>query len=100
HTRFSRDWSSDVCSSDLSLTHWYSVDYWSGHFSLINLTNNVLSAADSLDNLTEGTLTNIGEAKFLRAWAYFNLVRTFGEVPIIRSEERRVGKECSSRPSP
>jgi len=66
-----------------SLTHWYSVDYWSGHFSLINLTNNVSSAADSLDNLTEGTLTNIGEAKFLRAWAYFNLVRTFGEVPII-----------------
>jgi len=66
-----------------SLTHWYSVDYWSGHYSLINLTNNVLSAADSLDNLTEGTRTNIGEAKFLRAWAYFNLVRTFGEVPII-----------------
>lgn len=66
-----------------SLTHWYSVDYWSGHYALINLTNNVLSAADSLENLTAGTLTNIGEAKFLRAWAYFNLVRTFGEVPII-----------------
>src|SRR5690606_39836320 len=23
HTRFSRDWSSDVCSSDLNLTYWW-----------------------------------------------------------------------------
>ncbi|WP_240894533.1 RagB/SusD family nutrient uptake outer membrane protein [Parapedobacter sp. SGR-10] len=66
-----------------SLTHWYAPDYWTGHYGLINRANNVLSAADSLDNLTAGTLTNIAEAKFLRAWAYFNLVRTFGEVPII-----------------
>lgn len=66
-----------------SLDHWLVNGYWSGHFGVINLSNNVLSAADSLENLTEGTLANIGEAKFLRAWAYFNLVRTFGEVPII-----------------
>ncbi len=66
-----------------SLDHWLVSGYWTGHFGLINLSNNVLAAADSLDNLTEGTLSNIGEAKFFRAWAYFNLVRTFGEVPII-----------------
>lgn len=66
-----------------SLSHWLVEGYWSGHFGVINLSNNVLAAADSLENLTEGTLANIGEAKFLRAWAYFNLVRTFGEVPII-----------------
>lgn len=66
-----------------SLSHWLVEGYWSGHFGLINLSNNVLAAADSLENLTEGTLANIGEAKFLRAWAYFNLVRTFGEVPKI-----------------
>lgn len=66
-----------------SLDHWLVSGYWSGHFGVINLSNNVLAAADSLDNFTEGTLANVGEAKFLRAWAYFNLVRTFGEVPII-----------------
>ncbi|PRD56384.1 RagB/SusD family nutrient uptake outer membrane protein [Sphingobacterium gobiense] len=66
-----------------SLSHWLAEGYWSGHFGVINLSNNVLAAADSIENLTEGTLANIGEAKFLRAWAYFNLVRTFGEVPII-----------------
>ena len=66
-----------------SLDHWLVNGYWTGHYGLINLSNNVLAAADSLENITEGTLTNIAEAKFLRAWAYFNLVRTFGEVPII-----------------
>lgn len=66
-----------------SLDHWLVSGYWSGHYGLINLSNNVLAAADSLENLTGGTLANIGEAKFLRAFAYFNLVRTFGEVPII-----------------
>ena len=29
----------------------------------------------------------LAEAKFLRAWYYFNLVRTFGDVPLILSSE-------------
>jgi len=65
------------------LDYWLVNNYWSGHYSLINLTNNVLATADSIDNPSEGTLANIGEMKFLRAWAYFNMVRTFGEVPLI-----------------
>jgi starch-binding outer membrane protein, SusD/RagB family len=42
-----------------------------------------------LDNINKGTLTAdqkktmIGEVHFWRAWNYFNLVRTFGGVPII-----------------
>src|SRR3546814_8230273 len=44
-----------------------------------------------------------GEASFIRAYAHFDLVRLFGDVPLVtkevrsisaRSEERRVGKEC------
>src|SRR5690606_24848602 len=66
-----------------SLDHWLVNGYWSGHFGVINLANNVLAAADSLNNLSDGRLTNIGEAKHMRAWAYFNIVRTFSLVPII-----------------
>ncbi|MCL8000872.1 RagB/SusD family nutrient uptake outer membrane protein, partial [Brucella sp. 21LCYQ03] len=65
------------------LQHWLTNSYWTGHYTLINLTNNVIAAADSIDNITDVTMTNVGEAKFIRAWAYFNLVRTFGEVPLI-----------------
>ncbi|MGV3763482.1 RagB/SusD family nutrient uptake outer membrane protein [Parapedobacter sp.] len=65
------------------LSHWLTDGYWSGHYSLINLTNNVITALDSIADPTEATWVNVAEARFLRGWAYFNLVRTFGEVPII-----------------
>src|SRR5690606_39893972 len=67
HTRFSRDWSSDVCSSDL----WFAVGIDYG-------TTNPFAA------LTLG----LGADKRLylaREWRWD------------RSEERRVGKECRSR---
>src|SRR5690606_8803687 len=62
---------------------WLINSYWTGQYNLINLSNNVISAADSIENQTGATLINVGEAKFFRAFAYFNLVRSFGEVPKI-----------------
>ncbi|GAB3279821.1 RagB/SusD family nutrient uptake outer membrane protein [Larkinella harenae] len=43
----------------------------------------------------------IGEAKFLRALKYFNLVRTFGDVPLVVSETKSVaeGYAQSRRPA-
>src|SRR5207302_8244055 len=73
HTRFSRDWSSDVCSSDL---HWYACTYHRAHrFHYFSPTQgDTLPAAPA----THGT----GPAK------------TAAECLHPRSEERRVGKEC------
>lgn len=65
------------------LSHWLTDAYWSGHYKLINLTNDVITAIDSIPDPDQSTFANVAEAKFLRGWAYFNLVRTFGEVPII-----------------
>src|SRR5438876_7777281 len=58
HTRWTGDWSSDVCSSDLSVASPHS-----GHRSALS-------------------------------------VRTEPSAAALRSEERRVGKECRSRWSP
>src|SRR5690349_25057103 len=72
HTRSLRDWSSDVCSSDLTRD-------------------------DVLDNITIAWLTNTfisGARLYWEYWGeggYFNVKG----VSIPRSEERRVGKECS-----
>lgn len=55
-------------------------DIWEHCFNMINRCNNVLS---KLDNATEANRTQYeGEACFLRAYAYFTLVRLFGPVPI------------------
>src|SRR5690606_40962329 len=82
HTRFSRDWSSDVCSSDLkflpsSFPYLLTNHLSHGHRAL-SLTS---SDASSVATLTDG-------AYVLR------------ESCPLRSEERRVGNECRSRWSP
>lgn len=59
-------------------------DFWRNHYSVINRANLLLSKIDKTD---PAVVTHkdryIGEAKFLRALAYFNLVRVFGDIPII-----------------
>ncbi len=62
---------------------WLLNNYWTGHYSLISLCNNVITDVDALSAPDQATLVNRAEAKFLRAYAYFNLVRSFGEVPKI-----------------
>ncbi len=57
-------------------------EIWEHCFNMINRCNNVLL---KLDNATETNRTQYeGEACFLRAYAYFTLVRLFGSVPITK----------------
>jgi starch-binding outer membrane protein, SusD/RagB family len=62
---------------------WASNFYWDGHYQLINLTNTAIQTADSLKIEDIDSRVNIAEARFFRAFAYFDLVRTFGDVPKI-----------------
>lgn len=59
---------------------------WSAIYVLINRANNVIARVPQVtDPLLTEALKNqyIGEAYFLRALAYFDLVRTWGGVPIV-----------------
>lgn len=62
---------------------WASNFYWDGHYSLIHLTNTAIQTADSLNLSSINDKVNIAEARFFRAFSYFDLVRTFGDVPKI-----------------
>src|SRR2546427_1233291 len=70
HTRFDCDWSSDVCSSDL-------------HLFLVAVTKPLHRAANAVF-IDEG----------------HDVLQILAVMQVIRSEERRVGKECRSRWSP
>jgi hypothetical protein len=61
----------------------YVKDLWDDHYSLINLANTALQTADSLKLTDKSSMVNMAEAKFFRAFAYFDLVRTYGDVPKI-----------------
>jgi len=65
--------------------------YWSANYNVIFRANRVL---ESLDVVGEGSLRNQleGEAKFCRALSHFNLVRAYGDIPIL---DRVIGPEES-----
>lgn len=62
---------------------WAPNSYWNDHYTLINTANNVLDEAQDNNVTDEPSLRNVGEALFLRAYAYFELVTTYGDVPLI-----------------
>jgi len=62
---------------------WATNQYWDDHYTLINLANTAIQTADSLKLADASSMINIAEAKFLRAYSYFDLVRTYGDVPKI-----------------
>src|SRR5207302_8166376 len=97
-TRFSRDWSSDVCSSDLK-------DFITGHVHGQHIPGHqvVTLAGRPFPFFVQIYLGA------LKSWMLLPAFRIFGSTVavlrstnlfwelIARSEERRVGKECSVR---
>ncbi|GAO42774.1 RagB/SusD family nutrient uptake outer membrane protein [Flavihumibacter petaseus] len=57
--------------------------YWDKHFVFVGLCNDALDEAEKGGYSDPASLINIAEAKFFRAYAYFDLVRTYGAVPLI-----------------
>src|SRR5690606_40188836 len=86
HTRFSRDWSSDVCSSDLLLSRNFAAK---GAKVAIHYNSDNTKAEGEK---TLADIINAGGEAFL-----FQADLTDVKKHYKRSEERRVGKECRSR---
>jgi starch-binding outer membrane protein, SusD/RagB family len=57
-------------------------DFWTGQYQEINLCNQVLDNIGNVDMDAALAARYIGEAKFIRAYSYFRLVRAFGDVPL------------------
>src|SRR5206468_7328923 len=95
HTRSDRDWSSDVCSSDLLLLFfaffgWEAITHLSAEFR------------DPARDVPRATLISVGLVTTIYVGVSLAVVGTgtYGEPDlnrVARSEERRVGKECRSR---
>lgn len=57
-------------------------DVWRGSYTMINRANQVLAYAPQVTDDAALRDVLVGEARFLRAWAYFELVSQWGDVPI------------------
>src|SRR5690606_39727087 len=91
HTRFSRDWSSDVCSSDLVAVHTGDPDLVVGARRNSPLVVGVGDGENFLASDVAAFIAHTRDAIELGQDQVVEL-RTGG-----RSEERRVGKECGRR---
>src|SRR5207253_5318778 len=97
HTRWPRDWSSDVCSSDLNI-----------HYAIgASLISVIATSSGAAAAYVRQGFSNIRIAMFLEIattigalFGAFLAARLAADIIAIvfgRSEERRVGKECRSR---
>ncbi len=57
-------------------------DFWNGRYQEINLCNQVLDNIPNIEMDANLKARNLAEAKFIRAYEYFRLVRAFGDVPL------------------
>src|SRR5690606_39925438 len=91
HTRFSRDWSSDVCSSDLELVG-----------RLAELVTRLQRARETMQGnhtvqewvqILSDALTDLTDTRGVNAWQLPNALGAIASLAeSARSEERRVGK--------
>src|SRR5699024_12223988 len=81
HTRSKRDWSSDVCSSDLVPSSGFNTD-GTGTFKPLEGTDPFIGEQDSIAYVNETKIETVVK-----------------EADLQRSEERRVGKESRYRRS-
>lgn len=60
------------------------INSWRNYYNVINRANLILSKIEGADaTLLKNKDRHIAEAKFLRAIAYFDLVRIWGDVPLV-----------------
>lgn len=57
-------------------------DFWTGQYQEINFANQVLDNVPNINMEANLKARYIAEAKFIRAYSYFRLVRAFGDVPL------------------
>ncbi|WP_257666852.1 RagB/SusD family nutrient uptake outer membrane protein [Parapedobacter tibetensis] len=64
---------------------------WQNWYFVISAANTAIDRAEVISGLSPDVKDKgIGEVKFLRAYAYFNLVEQFGGVPLVLNEVRAV----------
>lgn len=63
-------------------------NWWNGLYNVVAQTNLILEKVPGITPMDEALKKGIiGEAQFLRAWAYFYLVRLYGDVPLITTTQ-------------
>ncbi len=73
---------------------------WTLHYRQIGRTNTAIDRAENIVGMDANLkATRLSEAKFLRAYSYFQLVQQFGDIPMPLTESTTASKEVVRVPS-
>lgn len=76
------------------------INYWNGLYRVIANANLVLDRVPAITPMNENQKKKVlGEARLLRAWAYFYLVRLWGDVPLITLPQTANSEDFKPSPS-
>jgi len=65
---------------NLSSTHGPTLNIWADHYDVINRANLIIDNVPNIEGISQAGVDDfVGQAKFVRALSYFNLVRWFGQ---------------------
>ena len=87
-----REWDSFEISTGNDRLLWHWQDKW----LVIRAANFIINGAENAPNSADEIARAINTAKFWRAWAYFDLVRTFGALPLVTDLNVDYGMGLSS----
>ena len=77
------------------------VNWWNGLYRVIAHANLVLDRVPAITPMDDNQKKKIlGEAKFLRAWAYFYTVRLWGDVPIVTAPQTATSEDFNPERRP
>jgi hypothetical protein len=88
YTTDSEVWGGDVRANNSGVT-----DIWEEYYDAINRANNVIVSLPGVADLATGEAPRFeGEARFVRALSYLNLVNFFGGVPLVTTPVWQAGE--------
>jgi hypothetical protein len=76
------------------------INWWNGLYRVIAQANLVIEKVPAITPMDPAQKTKIlGEARFLRAWSYFYLVRLWGDVPLITLPQTASSEDFQPSPA-
>ena len=96
-------WDKAFNTEDWTSTNAEFLSVWQGHYRAISRCNFFLDGLKSFDASTVANGENLklqmeAEARAIRAWNYFNLVKNFGRVPMLETGENYATSPSKARP--
>lgn len=77
------------------------VNYWNGLYKIISQANQVIAKVPPITPMPEAQKKKIlGEARFLRATAYFTAVRLWGDIPLVTNPQTASSEDFSPSRAP